>query len=395
MAKGRPFENLGGLAEHAYFASGIIEDIVLSLGALPDLAVTARSATLTWAGARQEPTAIGRVLGVRYVLTGTVRRGADHLRLTADLRETEQGDSLWSDRIEAKMTELFAVQDEIVARVVAGIAPSIRAAELRRALRATPNSLTAYDHTLRGMYVLDSLRRETFADAGTELGHAIKDDPGFAMPLGWSSRWHSFAYGQGWTTTPDRDAALWAEMAARAVALDPRNAMGHTMAGHHRAYVLHDPEGALQYFDRALSTCPNHAPSLTLKAGSLAYLGRGEEALPLAERGFQLSPHGPERHYYLCFVGVAHFARADYASALQWLRMALADNPQFNSCHRYSIACLVGLARMTEAQAMAAELLRVEPTFRVSDYARTRQPFVDQDLRDRMVGALRAAGLPD
>jgi adenylate cyclase len=255
-----------------YFANGMIEDIVLSLGALSDLAVTARSAT------------IGRVPGVRHVLTGTLRKGNDRLLLTSDLRDCTEGEVLWSDRFETGLPDLFAVQDEMVGRVVGGIAPSIRAAELRKAPRTAPSDLTAYDHTLRGMHALDALRRDTFDDARDHMHQAIRRDPGFAAPVSWASRWRSFAFSQAWSANPRRELEPWGSMAAKAVELDPRNAMGHVMFGHHQARALHDPQGALAHDDRALAVCPNNASALSLKSGALSYLGRGDEALPLAER---------------------------------------------------------------------------------------------------------------
>lgn len=390
-----PFDNLGGESADLYFASGIIEDIILSLGGLRELAVTARAASIGWAGGQHDPRMVGRVLGVRYVLGGSVRRARGGLRLVGWLRETDEGDTIWTDRFDIPETELFAAQDEIVARAVAGIAPSVRAAELRRALRATPNSLTAYDHALRGVYALDTLRRESFDQAGEQLQIAMQEDPAFAMPTGWASRWHSFAYGQGWTGDPKAAAELWADMAARAVQLDPQNAMGHAMGGHYRAYMQHDPQGALAHFDRALAACPNHVASLGLKANSLSYLGRGDEALPLAEKALVLCPVGPERFYYLGKIGMAQLARGDHAAAVPWLSQALAENPQFNSTHRLLIAALGGSGRRAEAADIATQLLRIEPDFRVSDYASGRMPFVAPHLAQQLLGALRDAGLPE
>jgi adenylate cyclase len=390
-----PLENLGGDPNHLYFANGVIEDIVISLAALPDLSVLARGATIGWRAAEADPRSVGRMLGVRYVLSGSIRRREGGARITADLRETEEGDSIWSDRIDAPDRELFDVQDEIVARIVAGIVPSVRAAELRRALRRRPDSFTAYDYTLRGMYDLEGLRRETFADAGSMLLRAMQEDPSYSMPVAWAAQWHSLAVGQGWTDSPEKDAALAGQMAERAIQLDPRNALGFAIAGHYRAYHMRDPANALPFFDRALMVSPSHALSWTLRSGSLTYLGRGTEALESAMRGFNLSPHGPHRYYFECFVGLAHFACGDDAEAARWLRLSLRDSPGFTSAHRTLMACLVGLGQIDEARQVAADMMHCEPEFTLAAFARDRAPIVDPVLREKLFSRMRVAGVPE
>jgi adenylate cyclase len=390
-----PFEIEPGREDDRYLANGLIEDIVVSLGALRDLAVIARGATLAWAGAPQDPRAVGRMLGVRYVLTGSLRRGTDRLRLRVDLRETEEGDSLWSDRYDLGFADLFDLQDSIVERVVAGVAPSLRAAEVRRALRQRPESLSSYDLTLRGMHALDGLRRDHFDEAGSLLRRAMQEDPGFATPVAWSAQWHSLAVGQAWTPTPEQDATRAGDLAQRAVHLDPRNALGQSVSGHLRAYHQRDPAGALPFFDQALAACPNHALSWTLKSASLSYLGRGIEALQAAQRGFQLWPQGPQRYYFEFFVGLAHYACGDFQEAARWARLSLSDNPGFTSAHKALMAALVALGRGDEARLVADQMMRLDPSFRLLEYAATRVPIVDPDLRKHLVDHMRLAGVPD
>jgi adenylate cyclase len=389
-----PLENLSGDPGDLYFTTGLIEDIVISLSALPDLSVLARSATLGWPSSLSDPRVVGRILGVRYILSGSLRRSGGGLRIVTELRESEEGDNIWSDRIEAAEHELFDVQDEIVARVVAGVVPSVRAAELRRALRRRPESFTSYDFTLRGMYNLDGLQRETFAEAGSLLQNAIHEDPGYSMPVAWTAQWHSLAVGQAWTVTPDDDAAQAGRMAARSIQLDPRNALGFAIAGHHRAYHLRDPASALPFFDDALSVSPSHALSWTLRSASLSYLGRSAEALESARRGFSLSPHGPHRYYFEFFVGLAHYASGDEAEAVRWLKLSLRDSPGFTSAHRILMASLVALGRNDEARAVVADMMLCEPHFRLSIYQNDRAPFVDPVLRRQLFSRMQAAGVP-
>jgi adenylate cyclase len=390
-----PFENATATEADRYFADGIIEDIVISLGGLHDVSVIARGATLGWGHGRHDPATIGRVLGVRYVLTGTLARRGGGLRLSAALRETAEGDSLWHDRFDIAEREIFALQDEIVARAVAGIAPSIRAAELRLAMRKAPDSLTAYHHMLRAMHSLDGLQRERFADAEQHLSAAISEDPAYATAAAWWARWHSLAIGQGWSLDKVHDASQLRDLATRAIQLDPRNALGHAINGHYRAYHLRDPKAGLPFLDRAVEVGPNHALALAFRSGTLSYLGRGAEALPMARRALELSPLGPDRYYFQSFLAIAEFAIGDHAASERSNRLSLADSPGFTSSHRVLIAALQGQGKTEEARKVAASLMRYEPNFRIGHYARERQPFVDPALRDEFLGALRSAGVPE
>ncbi|MCC7282769.1 MAG: hypothetical protein IT556_10325 [Acetobacteraceae bacterium] len=389
-----PLENLGGDPADSYFAEGVLDDVLVSLGALRELTVLARGATLGWRGRAHDPRTVGRMLGVRYLLSGSVRRHPGRQRISVELRETEAGDCLWSDRIDAADHELFDVQDEIVARVVGGIAPSIRAAELRRALRRRPDSLSAYDLTLRAVHSLDHLRHETFGTARDHLGRALDLDPGFAMAAARASQWHSLAVGQAWSEQPESDVALAGGMAARAIDLDPGNALGLAMAGHYRSYHLHQPEAALPFLERAIRACPNHALAWTWRSAALSYLGRGTEALPVAERGMALSPLGPDRYYFQFFVGLAHYVQHDFAAAARWLGLSLSDNPGFTSAHRFLAAALVALGNQDEAARVAARMMQCEPGFRLSIYEHERAPLIEPGLRRDLIRRLRAAGLP-
>jgi adenylate cyclase len=389
-----PFESIGGDGADSYFCDGVIEDIILSLGALHELMVISRGATLGWSHGRHDPCVVGRVLGVRYVLAGTLRQRGDGLRLSVTLRETAEGDALWQERYDIPRAEIFAVQDDVSARVVAGIAPQIRAAELRRALRKAPSSLSAYDHTLRGLSALDGLQRERFEEAEQHLEAAMREDAGYGTAAAWLAQWHSLAIGQAWTKDPVRDAAAVKALAHRAVQLDPRNALGHTISGHYRAYHQRDPQSALPFFDRALEVGPSHALSWTLRSASLSYLGRAEEALAAAQRGFSLSPQGADRYYFRFFLGLAQHCSGDHAAAAGSMRLSLMDSPGFTSAHRILIAALHAQGHAEEARTVAGDMIRREPNFRLSHYARERQPFADEALAGQLMDALGATGIP-
>lgn len=389
-----PLANDANDPEDAYFAEGVLEDVAVSLGALRELAVIARSATLGWSPRRHDARTLGRMLGARYVLTGRLRRRPGCLRLDLDLHEAEDGARLWSERFDAPDSGIFAMQEAIAARIAAGLVPGIEAAELARALRQRPESLTAYDLTLRAMHAMTALEPASFADAGRDLMQAIAADPTFAMPLARAAQWHSMALGQGWSAAPDAAVAEVEDKAARAIMLDPSNALGHAMAGRYWSYHRRDPLRALPHFDRALAANPSHAMAWTWRAAALAFLGRGPEAVDSAERGLALSPRGRECYYFRYALGLALWAQGDNQQAARWLGRTLRERPGFSAACRVLIGALVPMGRLSEARRVAQRMLRAEPDFSLADFERRRAAIVDPALRHRLHAAMQSAGLP-
>jgi adenylate cyclase len=390
-----PLHNLSGDPADDYLADGVVEDIVVSLAALRELFVIARTSTLAFRGAEPDPRQLGRALGVRYVLMGSIRRSSHSLRLSVQLCEVQTGATLWGDRLNAIIDELFEVQDEIVRRIVAGIAPNVRAAELARALRQRPESFTAYDHTLRALAGINSLCRAVFDRAREDLEAAMTEDPYFAMPAAWAARWHSLRVGQGWSPDPAQDLAPASTLAQRAIALDPQNALALATYGHQRAYLFHDCEGAGLYLNRALEACPNSSIAWVVSSATLSYLGRGEEAVRYVEQGLKLSPLDQGRFYHYSFLAIAHYANGTYEESLKWARLSLSENPLYTSVRRSVIVALAALGRTEEARAEAAHLLELEPDFRLSTYERVRLPYQHAALRKGCMAHLRQAGLPE
>jgi adenylate cyclase len=390
-----PLHNLGGDPADDYLADGVVEDIVVSLAALRELFVIARTSTLVFRGAEPDPRQLGRALGVRYVLMGSIRRRGAGLRISVQLCETQGGGTLWGDRIDTGAEALFEVQDAIVRRVVAGIAPTVRSAELARAMRQRPESFTAYDHTLKALAGIHSLFRDVFDQAREHLAAAMTEDPDFAMPVAWAARWHGLRVGQGWSPDPAQDARAASALAQRAIELDPQNAMALATYGHLKSYLLHDCAAGRPYLDRALEACPNSAMAWVLSGANLAYLGRGAEAVRHAEQGLQLAPFDQGRAYQYSFLAIAHYAQGSYAESLKWARLSVSENPFYTSVRRSVIVALAGLGRLEEARAEAARLLELEPDFRLGSYERVRLPYEQVALRQRCMEHLRAAGLPE
>jgi adenylate cyclase len=389
-----PFQNLGGDPGEVYFAEGIVEDIIVSLASLHELLVIARGSTLALSRRESDLRAVSRILGVRYVLTGNVRRTEKRLRVAVQLHDAEEGTSLWGDVAEGATDNLFEIQDRIVACVVAGIAPHVRSAELQRALRKRPENFTAYDHTLQALDCLNSLEKSTFFRARDHLERAIGEDKNFAMPVAWAARWRSLLIGQNWSADPRADAETAAELAGKAIELDGQNALALATHGHVRSFLFHDYDVALGYFDRALSACPNSALAWYLSSGTLSYVGRAAEAVGHATQALRLSPFDQSLFAFYMFLGMAHYCNGDLEEAVKAGRRSLSERPAYTANLRVLSAALAALGHQAEAADVAKRLLALEPRFNLTDYERTLLPFRDAKVRSRYLNHLRQAGLP-
>lgn len=390
-----PLENIGGDPADDYFCDGCVEDITLSLSGLRELMVISRGSTLAYRGRRSDPREVGRMFGVRYVLSGSLRRSDRSVRVSVELCDTSTGATLWGEKSEVAPGELFDVQDHIVGRIVAGIAPNVRAAELRTAMRKKPENFNAYDHTLRALHIINSLDKDTFMQARDYLQKAMAEDPEFAMPAAWIARWYSMCVGQGWSTDPAADRAKALQFAAKAIEQDPQNALALATYGHLQSFLFHNYDSALVYFDRALAACPNHTLAWFLSSPTLSYIGRGEEAIKHADQALRLSPLDRSLFTYYSSLNLAHYSLGSYEEAVKWGKLSASENPLYTANLRYLAAALAALDRLDEAGEVAATIVRRDPQFRLAVFERTMQPFRDPERASRYMQHLRKSGLPD
>jgi adenylate cyclase len=390
-----PLQNLGGDPADDYFADGIVEDIIMSLAGLHELFVISHASTIKYRGRPPDPSEVGRALGVRYVVFGSVRRSDRSVRVSIQACDSRTEETLWGDVVEVAPGELFDLQDRIVQKIVAGIAPNVHKTELRNAIRKRPDSFSAYDYALKAIQLINSLDKQTFLRAREFLNKAIAEDQHFAMPVAWAARWHSLYVGQGWSANPSEDAVRAIELAARAIELDGQNALALATFGHVKSYLLHEYDGALMYFDRALSACPNHSLAWMLSSGTLSYIGEAQEAANRAEHGLRLSPFDQSLFYYYMFLNLAYYAKGEFEDSVRWGKMSANENGLYTANHRILIAGLAGLGRLEEAREVAAKMIEIEPEFRLRTYEQTRQPFRHEQIRARYMEHLRTAGLPE
>jgi adenylate cyclase len=390
-----PLQNLGGDPADDYFADGIVEDIIVSLAGLRELFVISRASTIKYRGSNPDPREVGRSLGARYIVFGSVRRSERLVRVSIQACDSETMETLWGDAVEVSPGELFDLQDHIVRKIVAGIAPNVRNSELRNAMRKRPESFTAYDYALRGIQIINSLDKQTFLKAREFLNKAIAEDQHFAMPVAWAARWHSMYVGQGWSPNPNEDAVSAVQLAARAIELDGQNALALATFGHLKSFLFHEYDGAQIYLDRALAACPNHAVAWILSSATLSYIGEAEQAVTRAEHGLRLSPFDQSLFSFYMFLNLAYYAKGDFQESTKWGRMSFEENGLYTANHRIWIAGLVGLGALEEAREVAARMIQIEPEFRLKTYERTRQPFRHAQIKERYMQHLRAAGLPE
>lgn len=390
-----PLDNLGGNAEGDYFSDGLVEDIIVSLSGLHELRVISRASTLGYRSGKVDVREAGTLLGVRYVLSGSIRRTAQTVRASVELSDVNTGSSLWAEVHEVAPNDLFALQDHLVHRIVTRIAPQIREEELRRAIRLRPDSMTAYDRTLQALHFMDYMDKDMFSQARGILAQAMEEDPLFAMPVAWSVWWYIIWVGQGWSEDPAGDFARARELAERSITLDRNNALGLAMMAHLRSFLLHDYDAALMFFARALEAGPGNPIVVVMYALTLAYLGRGEEAVRHARRAIDLSPLDHRMFLYHNILALANFSAGAYDEATKWARASDIASPRFTANLRTLIAALAEAGALREARAAAARLLELEPEFSLRRYEQTLLPFRDPEVRTRFLAGLGAAGLPE
>jgi transcriptional regulator with AAA-type ATPase domain/TolB-like protein len=376
----------------SYFGDGIVEDIVGALASLRELLVISRSSTLRYRG-RVDVRVVGRAVGATYALSGSVRRSGTRMRVSVELAETTDGAVMWASHFDGVTGDLFALQDQIATRVAGTLAPHVREAELRRALRKHPDNLEAYDCVLRGMALLYQLDVEGFANARTWLERASALDPAYATPYALLAIWHTIRVGQGWSHDAVAEQAEVLRLATAAIARDSYDAMALALCGHAKSIVRYEFDEAMALFDRALEASPSSAIAWTRSSPTYAYVGNPQESIRRVEQGLQLSPLDPHvflPHTILC---LAHYVAGEHDEAARWGRKAREENPRYTANLRLLAATLAAAGNSQEAHEVAKELLAAEPGFQVSRFVEG-YAIRDPKRRDRLAEHLRLAGLP-
>lgn len=389
-----PFRTLTPATMPAFFAEGMTEDIIVSIAALREPVVVAYGSTLAWCGKPADPREVGAMLGVRYVVSGTLRRAAGRVRVSVELAECDGGTILWAGyRDVAGGGDIFEAQDELTCQVVNAIVPALHAAELRRLSVKPPRNMTAYELVLQARELVYRLQRIDFERAGSLLRQAVAHDPGYANAWAMLAEWHSLRVGQGWSDAPAADTEAVDRCARNAVANDATNGRALAFHGHNHAFLRRDYDAALSLFDRALEASPNDAAAWTWSSPTLAYTGDGQAAVRHAERGMRLSPRDPFVFQSYAALCMAHYTDGNYEAAAHWGRLSIQEKPCYTSNLRFTAAALAASGRMIDARQLARRIIELQPGFRVRTLI-DRHPYRDPERRRLLGQQLIAAGLP-
>jgi class 3 adenylate cyclase/tetratricopeptide (TPR) repeat protein len=387
-----PFRMLPG-DEDTYIGDGIVEDIVVTLAGLQELFVINRGSTLRYRRKEFDVRTIGRQLGAQFLLTGSVQKVDDRIRLRTELCDARTGKNIWADRIETRWSKILDFQDETAERIVGEIASHIHKSEIQRVLRKRPGDMTAYDLSLQAMDRLYRLNRSDFLDLEPLLERAKEIDPGYSRPYALGAQWHSFLVGQGWSADDKAHVVEAGLLAKEAVDRDSRDALALAIMGHADAYLSRNYDHAVSSFDDALVAGPSCAMAWTLSSPTFSYLGRPDEAVRRAEKGLRLSPFDQFAYYFRGILALAHYTNGNYSEAARFGRQVMQNRPTFLANLRILAASLGAAGELSEARSVGQSLLAAQPDFRVAAYC-ANYAYREPARRELLAEHLRAAGLP-
>lgn len=388
-----PFANLGGDPEQEYLADGIADELTTALSRLRWFFVIARGSAFTYRGKVVDVRQVGRELGVRYVLEGSVRKAGGRVRITCELAEAETGHQVWSDRFEGDLADLFGLQDQVAEAVAGAIEPSLQGVEIARARCKPTASLDAYDLYLRALPHHYAATREGGEAALALLRRAMALDPGFALAKALAARCQGRRRGQGWADAADDQEGL--RLAREAIAEGSDDPAALRLAGRALAVLGFEHGAALAAVERALALNPHSAEAHSTAGWINNWLCRPAPAIMHLERAIRLSPLDPEMAHHLAGLALAHLIAGRHEAALDFGLRALRERPDWADAHRQVITALFLLDRREEASAAARRYLQVKQGAARIFADRARRLFADPAFAELRIRALREAGLPE
>ena len=391
-----PFQNMSDEPGQDYFADGIVEDIITALCHIRWLFVIARNSSFTYKGSAVDVKQIGRELGVRYVLEGSVRKAAQRVRITAQLIDSTSSAHLWADHFDGSVENIFDLQDRMTESVVGAISRQLEQAEIERAKRKPTNSLDAYDYFLRGLASAHRMTRESTSEALKLFAKAVELDPDFATAYGAAAFCYVVRKINGWTSDRVQEMAESARFARLAAQLGKDDAIAFAFGGLALGYVAGDLEGAVALVARALALNANLAIAWYASGTVRAFRGgEPDVAIEHLARAMRLSPRDPFMFTMQGVTAFAHFMAGRYEEAAAWAEKAFWERPNILATLRIAAASNALAGRLDKAQEAVARALELDPDMRLSNLKERIGIFGQPHDYANYAGALRKAGLPE
>jgi TolB-like protein len=396
-----PFTNLSSDPDQDYFADGMVDDITTALSRFKLLFVIARNSSFTYKGRAVDIKQVGRELGVRYVLEGSVRKAAGKVRISCQLIDAATGVHLWADHFEGDLSDIFALQDRMTESVVSAIAPKMFQIEIDLAVRR-PNNLSAYDLCLRA-HQLQSWTRGGSAEALVLASRALEIDPRYGFAATIAGECHLQNVNQGWAADPKSEIAEGLRLLRLALSIDGNDYMALSMLGRETAVWSGDFDTAREMVDRAVALNPNASGAWEQRGWTYLFAGQPEEAIRSFDRANRLSPFDPWRFSTFAGMSGAFIGLGRFDEAVSAAKKAVRQNPLYPVTYRFLASALAHLGRDTDAREAAARMLELEPNFRISEWV-TRSGISVWGARgsghwqaqiQMHIDRLRKAGLPE
>jgi adenylate cyclase len=387
-----PFENMSGDPEQEYFADGMVEDIITGLSRSKSLFVIARHSTFTYKGKSVHIKQVGRELGARYVLEGSVRKAGNRVRITGQLIDAATGVHLWADRFDSLLDDIFDLQDRVTSSVIGAISPQVERAEIARAQRKPTESLQAYDYYLRALSSFYQFTREQNIEALRLSQAANMIDPEFAAAYAIGA----YSYLQrkffGWRGDAAQERVEAGRLVKRAIELGKDDPTVLARAGQVLSRLMGEVEEGAALVSRAIDLDPNLVIARYTRGGDYLWLGDVEAAIEQFNVAVRLSPLDPLLFFAQAGIAYAHFIAGRYDDGSSWARSAVLQRPNYLNAQFILAACLAMSGRIEEARVISARLVRLNPTLGIS---RIKTNFRRAEDIERFSQACRMAGIPE
>ena len=391
-----PFENMSGDVEQEYFADGMVEDIITGLSRSKSLFVIARNSSFTYKGKAVDIKQVGRELGVRYVLEGSVRKAGNRVRITGQLVDAETGNHIWADRYDSTLEDIFDLQDRVTTSVIGAIAPQLERAEIARAHRKPTESLQAYDYYLRALASFYRFTPEANIEALKLTRTASNLDPDYAAPFALGATCYVQRWGFGWNIGDADDETEDRRLTRRALELDKDDPLVLALAGQALGLFIGEVQEGAALLARAISLDPNLAAARFWNGYVQLYLGDGDAAIEQFQIGLRMSPLDPRIYLAQNGMAAAHFSAGRYEEGSLWAKIAVQQSPNFVAAHHTLMACHAMAGRVEEARQAWAVARQIDPTQRLSTVLNKRYRLRrSKEIIQRYAEAFRIAGMPE